>query len=52
MKNIFVDLDETLFHSYNSFWGETPAKDAVKVDIGNNEIYTVSLRKGAIKFLS
>jgi hypothetical protein len=52
MKNIFVDLDETLFQSYNSFWGETPAKDAVKVDIGNNEIYTVSLRKGAIKFLS
>lgn len=52
MKNIFVDLDETLLHTFLQYYGETPTKDAVEVDIGNNEIYTTVLRKGAIKFLS
>lgn len=52
MKNIFVDIDETLLHTFMPLYGETPSKDAVEVDIGNNEFYNTVLRRGAIKFLS
>jgi hypothetical protein len=52
MKNIFVDIDETLLHTFDRFLGETPTKDAVKVKLNEDEIYDTVLRKGAIKFLS
>lgn len=49
---IFVDLDETLIHTFQPFYGETPTKDAVKVKIaGENELYDVVLRQGALYFL-
>jgi hypothetical protein len=52
MKNIFVDIDETLLHTFVRAYGETPTKDAVKVELNENEVYDVVLRNGAIKFLS
>jgi hypothetical protein len=52
MKNIFVDIDETLLHTFALAYGEIPTKDAVKVKLNENEIYDVALRNGAIKFLS
>lgn len=49
---IFVDLDETLIHTFLSFHGETPTKDAVKVKISEEEKpYDVVLRQGALYFL-
>jgi TFIIF-interacting CTD phosphatase-like protein len=53
MKNyIFVDLDETLLHTFQPFFGETPTKDAVKVQIeGEKELYDTVLREGALYFL-
>jgi len=56
MKNIiFVDLDETLIHTFMPFWGETPTKDAETIIIaeprGKEKDYQVVLRQGALYFL-
>lgn len=52
MKNlIFVDLDETLIHTFLTAWDEFPSKDAVNVNIGPSEAYDTVLRQGAIHFL-
>lgn len=56
MKNIiFVDLDETLIHTFIPFWGETPTKDAEVVSFigadGKEEEYETALRQGAVHFL-
>lgn len=56
MKNIiFVDLDETLIHTFLPAWGETPAKDAQVITFvgtdGKDEEYKSSLRQGALHFL-
>jgi hypothetical protein len=56
MKNIiFVDLDETLIHTFMPFWGETPTKDAETVSLsgptGKEEEYQTALRQGALHFL-
>jgi FMN phosphatase YigB (HAD superfamily) len=56
MKNIiFVDLDETLIHTFLPAWGETPTKDAETVSListgGKEEEYNVVLRQGALHFL-
>jgi len=49
---IFVDLDETLIHTFQPIYGETPTKDAVEVKIaGENWLYDVVLRQGALYFL-
>jgi hypothetical protein len=49
---IFVDLDETLIHTFIPFYGETPTKDAVKVKIeGEKVLYDTVLRKEALLFL-
>lgn len=56
MKNIiFVDLDETLIHTFMPFWGETPTKDAETILLtgpdGKDEDYQTVLRQGALHFL-
>jgi len=56
MKNIiFVDLDETLIHTFTPFWGETPTKDAETILLpgpkGKDEEYQTALRQGALHFL-
>lgn len=56
MKNIiFVDLDETLIHTFLPAWGETPTKDAETVSFisteGREDEYDVVLRQGALHFL-
>ncbi len=52
MKNlIFVDLDETLIHTFMPAWGETPSEDATTVFLGPSEQYDTVLRQGAIHFL-
>ena len=55
MKNIiFVDLDETLIHTFMPVWGETPTKDAEEVFVtsnGTTETYDTALRQGALHFL-
>ena len=55
MKNlIFVDLDETLIHTFMPYWGETATKDAEEVFInteGATDIFNVVLRQGALHFL-
>lgn len=49
---IFVDLDETLIHTFISFYGEIPSEDAVKIKIdGEDELYETVLRQGALYFL-
>jgi hypothetical protein len=49
---IFVDLDETLIHTFIPFYGEVPTKDSVKVKIsGEDELYDTALRQGALYFL-
>ena len=49
---IFVDLDETLIHTLQPFFGDEPSKDAVKVKIpGEKEDYDTILRQGAVYFL-
>ena len=53
-KIIFVDLDETLIHTFMANWGETPTKDAEEVILntdGATDIYNTVLRQGAIYFL-
>lgn len=47
---IFVDLDETLIHTYD--YHETPCKCAVNVVMNTDEIYKTSLRPGAHEFLA
>ena len=46
---IFVDLDETLIHTFDYY--ETPNKGAVEVAVGN-ETFKTSLRPGAHEFLA
>lgn len=49
MKNhIFVDLDETLIHTFDFY--EEPTKDAVDVEVAEMK-GKVTLRKGALEFL-
>ena len=49
---IFVDLDETLIHTLQPFFGEEPTNDSVKVKIpGEKEYYDTILRQGAVYFL-
>lgn len=50
MNTIFVDLDETLIHTFIAFYGETPTKDAVQVPLDGAK-YDVALREGAHTFL-
>lgn len=53
-KIIFVDLDETLIHTFMPAWGETPTKDAEEVLVtseGRTEPYDTVLRQGALHFL-
>lgn len=47
---IFVDLDETLIHTYDGF--ETPTKDAQSVFFSDGSEFKTSVRMGAGEFLS
>ena len=53
MKNvIFVDLDETLIHTFMQYEGEGVTGDAVPVKVPGDKIpYQTSLRQGALEFL-
>lgn len=53
MKNvIFVDLDETLIHTFSPFEGEEVSEDAVPVKVpGDKFNYKTSLRQGSLEFL-
>jgi phosphoserine phosphatase len=53
MKNvIFVDLDETLIHTFMQYDGENVTGDAVPVKVPGDKIpYQTSLRKGSKEFL-
>lgn len=50
-KLIFVDLDETLIHTFMPAWDEFPSEDATTVFLGPSEQYDTVLRQGAIHFL-
>ena len=52
IKQIFVDLDETLIHTFIKAWGDIPTEDATEVKFEDGTSYYTVLREGAHDFLA